>query len=121
MYEAVVLTEQSRRLLLQLFKPKYSRVVAHHVTTAFGVRRNESANYGALVPLSVVGYACEDGVEALVVEIDNTTIRADKRTYHITLSLDVDKKPVMSNTLLKGGWCIKYTPIPIEGTFEYIQ
>jgi len=103
-YSAYVLDDASRSSLLGLYQPKYSKIVAHHVTYAFG-----TSSLDDLPPAGsyeVVGYAdSEDGLEALVVEVNGTTEREDGSIYHITWSLDPDKyKPVDSNKLLKKGW-----------------
>lgn len=103
MYTAYVLDEQSREALLRRFPPKYSKVIAHHVTVNFGVPSNTPPPPEAVV--KVVGYADSgDGLEALVVSINSENRREDGKYYHITWSLEPDKyKPVDSGDLIGYG------------------
>lgn len=104
-YTAYLLQESSRTELLHHFKPKYKEVICHHVTYQFPAKSTDE-----LPPVAhsahVVGYAHEDGLEALVVEINGSTKRPDGKLYHITLSLDrkKGKKPVHSNMLVNAGF-----------------
>jgi hypothetical protein len=100
MYTAYVLTDESREMLLEKFPPKYSEVVAHHVTVEFGVPEGTEPPEEAIV--KVIGEADSgDGLQALVVSVDGSTRRPDGGTYHITWSLNRDKyKPVDSNELI---------------------
>ena len=114
MYTAYVLTEDSKSALLERFPPKYSTVVAHHITVKFGVSASEGLP--ERVPVTVVGYIDnEEGLEALVVSVNRSVDREDGKTYHITWSLDEAKfKPVDSNDLIRSK---KYTivmPIHIK-------
>lgn len=101
-YAGYTLNYTSKKELLQKFPPKFPKVIAHHITTAFGVTADAIPEPATA---RVVGYAMEDGLEALVVEIGGTTKRKDGSVYHITWSLDPrTHKPVDSNKLLKNGW-----------------
>lgn len=51
--------------------------------------------------VKVIGYACNEKIECLVVEIDGVKTRGDGKLFHITLSHSPDAKPVMSNDLLQ--------------------
>jgi len=104
-YQAFEISAESRSRLAAQFAPKFPEFIGHHITYKMGVKSD--------VPLpeatsfKVVGYACnEEGIEALVVEVDGTTVREDGKTYHITWSLDREAgfKPVKSNDLVKNGW-----------------
>ena len=122
-YEALALTPESRAKLLQRFKPRFLDVIAHHVTYRFGVP--ESAKQppgigGGPTPIEVVGYACDDRIEAVLVKVNGTSKRPDGKLFHITLSLDRSKgaKPVMSNDLLAAGYT-KVPPLTITGIFSF--
>jgi hypothetical protein len=111
-YIAYNLTEASRAKLLGEFPPKFSKVVAHHITLQFGVDDSTP-----LPPTpqkaEVIGYACNDKIECVVARVDNQERRAvDGKLLHITLSHSDEAKPVMSNDLLTD---MEYTPVsPIE-------
>lgn len=108
------LPEAEREILLRAFPPKYTKVVADHVTLRTGAT--------AQTPLPrkpaarVVGRA-DDGLslECLVVELDGTTDRPDGSTYHITWSLGPARKARESNDVLRDrGWAPIPAPIEIE-------
>lgn len=87
-------------MLMLRYPPKYSKVLAHHVTVEFGVPSDTpSPNY---CDVRLVGYSDSgDGLEALVVSVNGTRDRPDGKIYHITWSLDPDKyAPKDSNDLL---------------------
>lgn len=115
MYSCYKLTENSRDRLLSTFRTKFDRVIAHHVTLKFGVPVGESVPE-APEACNVVGYAANDKIECLVVEVDGNTRRPDGSTFHITLSLDSTKaKPADSNALLRElGWKPLNSPIGID-------
>ena len=99
-YIAYNLTESSRAKLLGEFPPKFTKVVAHHITIMFGV---DSSALLPAVPekVEVVGYASNDKIECVVVRVDGKERReSDGKLLHITLSHNDDAKPVMSNDLL---------------------
>ena len=99
-YNGYLIPDQERSKILSQFPPKYSKVIAHHITNDFGV-------YESLPPeiesCFIVGHADSgDGIEALVVEVNGTVIRNDGELFHITLSLDPEKyKSKDSNNLIK--------------------
>jgi hypothetical protein len=101
-YQAFEISEASRATLARSFPPKFPEFIGHHVTYKFGVKSDQPLPEAR--EFRVVGYACDDqGIEALVVEVDGTITRPDGRTYHITWSLDREAgfKPVMSNDLIQ--------------------
>lgn len=114
MYVGYRLQENARNTLIQNFPPKYSRVFGHHITTKFGTNdRKDIPDYTEDV--KVIGYAdSNDGLEALVVSINDDFKKEDGNFFHITWSLDPEKyKPVDSNKVIKAGWN-KITPISIS-------
>lgn len=113
-YSAYVLDEHSRNLLKEKFPPKYPEFIGHHITYKFGVAKGSEPPSDPS-SVNVIGYADEDGLEALVVSIDNSSERPDGSVYHITWSLDRSKgkKPVHSNDLVKSGYD-KIEPIKIS-------
>lgn len=107
---------KARALLLERFPPVWPDVVADHVTLGSPNKEQMSApdaDYG-----TEVGHVSEgSGHEALVVNIDGTTVRPDGRTYHITWSIDRarGRKPKDSNNALaRLDWNRLHDPILIR-------
>jgi len=100
MYTAFVLTPETREALLEIYPPKYDKVVAEHITVEFGVPEVAELPEGEW--FKVIGEAdSTDGLQALVVSVDGAYNRPDGKVYHITWSLDPDKyKPADSNGLI---------------------
>lgn len=112
---------ENRKQVLQHFEPKFDEVICQHVTFKFPAKKTDP-----LPPdvhnARVVGYAEEDGLEALVVEINGSTKRPDGKIFHITLSLDrkKGKKPMHSNDLLARGWK-HVTPFTVHLRPEFLN
>ena len=120
-YLAYTLTASSRSALLQHFKPKYPEIICQHVTYKFPAKSDEDLPPEAH-EAHVIGYENEDGLEALVVEINGSSKRPDGKLLHITLSLDraKGKKPVHSNALVNKSYQ-HVTPIQIHLTPAFLQ
>lgn len=100
LYNAYVLTDECRNKMLSVFRSKYERTIAHHVTVQFGNITAEDVPTGT--DIKVVGYLdTTDGLEALVVSVDGEVDRPDGSVYHITWSLENGYKPVDSNKMIK--------------------
>jgi imidazole glycerol phosphate synthase subunit HisF len=108
-----LLAHDDRERLLEQYKPRYEKVVAHHVTL-----KTDAVNdpLPQTVGAQIVGRADDDaGVEAMVVSIDGTTDRPDGSTYHITWSLGDGRRARESNDVLKErGWDEFDDPVPIK-------
>ena len=101
MYSGYLLTENSRAKLLEIFPPKYSRIICHHITEKFDTPSDEPVPQ---IPknVQVTGYIDSgDGVEGLLVKIDGSSIRPDGNTYHITLSISENRKPKDTNDYIQ--------------------
>jgi hypothetical protein len=103
------LDRDQRKELLQQFPPKFSEVVADHVTLAARV------DAGAELPSEqhgeIVGRVDDgEGVEAMVVSLGGTTDRPDGSTYHITWSLAPGRSARESNDVIA---CLGWTPIEL--------
>lgn len=98
------LDRYQRKELLQQFPPKFSEVVADHVTLAAKV--SEDAELPSEQHGEIVGRIDDgQGVEAMVVSIAGTTDRPDGSTYHITWSLSPGRRAKESNDVIaKLGW-----------------
>jgi hypothetical protein len=117
------LDASERERLLRRFPPTWPDVIADHVT--FQPAKGQPAKgekpqqvydtHGQIVGMTDDG----DGVQALVVSIDDTTDRPDGSTYHITWSIDEarGRHPVDSNAVLRQqGWRAIDSPIRITLT-----
>ncbi|QIK77929.1 hypothetical protein G7077_02360 [Sphingomonas piscis] len=108
------LPSDERARLIDLFPPRYERVVADHVTLKSGATAGTPVPQG--VRARIVGRA-DDGtsLECLVAELDGTTDRPDGSTYHITWSLGPRRKARESNDVLRDlGWSRFEEPIPVS-------
>ena len=115
--EAIIgwkLDREQRKELLQQFPPKFSEVVADHVTLAARVRQSAelpSEEHGEIIGRIDDG----QGVEAMVVRIDGTTDRPDGSTYHITWSLSRGRRAKESNDVIaRLGWEDIELPMPVK-------
>lgn len=113
-YLAFNLTDAAREEILSLYAPKFNKVVCHHITFKFGVKENEAIP--DIREARVVGYACNDDIECLVVEVGGTYNRPDGSIYHITLSHGPNARPVDSNALLKSSGFKFIDPLTIGVT-----
>lgn len=111
-YSSYKLTEKSRDELLEMFPAVHPDVICDHVTFRFP----DSGYPSPCKTAKLVGYACDDSVEAFVVEINGSTKRPDGKIFHLTYSIDREKgaKPVDSNKLIADG----YAPLAIKVDIE---
>ncbi len=119
-YTAYILSNNSRNKLLKTFPGSFSRLIAHHVTYEYNVDNNRTIP--EVKTARVVGYAINSkGLEALVVEINGSTVRPDSGAFHITWSLTPGTfKPADSNALLKESKWNTIQPVSIELTPEFV-
>ena len=108
-----LLAEDDRGRLLEQYKPKYEKTVAHHVTLKTEAERDPLPHE---VRAQIVGRTDdESGVEAMIVAIDGSTDRPDGSTYHITWSLGDGRRARESNDVLnERGWEELDHPNPIK-------
>ena len=99
-YSGYRITHSGRLYLLMNISPKFSKVIAHHVTHEFGVTESLPPN---AEEVKVIAVANNEKIQAAVVEVDGVSVRPDGGVYHITISLDSDSdaSPKDSNALLK--------------------
>ena len=110
------LDAKERADLLERFPPAWPNVVADHITLK--CPKGEHISVPSADRGSVVGHVNDGaGLEALVVEINGTTVRPDGSTYHITWSIDraAGRKPKDSNSVLaRLGWASLDNSIPLR-------
>jgi hypothetical protein len=99
------LDRRQRAQLLERFRPRYTDVIADHVTLKTDADRDPLP---PPVTAEIIGRADDgDSLECMVVTIDGTTDRPDGSTFHISWSLDKAKgrEPRDSNDVLRDfGW-----------------
>ena len=99
--------------LLGRYPPRFTNVVADHVTLASKASRN--APLPQETEALIVGQADDGkGVEAMIVAIGGTTDRPDGSVYHITWSLEDGRRARESNTMLASQKWKMFDPIPIR-------
>ena len=108
------LDREQRKELLQQFPPKFDNVVADHVTLAAKAKQDAALPCERLG--EIVGRIDDgEGVEALVVAIDNITDRPDGSIYHITWSLGEGRRARESNDVIaRLGWTAIDLPMPVR-------
>lgn len=108
------LPRDHRSDLLERFPPRYSNVIADHVTLRTGA--SSDTPLPREVDARIVGRADDgDSLECLVVAIDGSTDRPDGSTYHITWSLGPGRKARESNDVLREkGWSHLPAPVPLR-------
>ncbi|MCY1671817.1 hypothetical protein OVA07_12480 [Novosphingobium sp. SL115] len=96
------LTEQCRAALLAAYPARYANVVADHVTLSVGgTQAPHQVSHARIVGRADDGL----GVEAMVVSIDDSTVRPDGKTWHITWSLAEGRVARESNDVIAElGW-----------------
>lgn len=97
------LGQAGREALLNRFPPRFAQAIADHVTHG---RKSDAPPLPQAKEAVVIGRADDDqGVEALVVEIDGASDRWDGSTYHITWSLAEGREAKESNAVIAAcGW-----------------
>ncbi|MFC7499711.1 hypothetical protein ACFQRC_10815 [Enterovirga sp. GCM10030262] len=108
------LDREQRKELLQQFPPKFDNVVADHVTLAAKAKQDAALPCERLG--EIVGRVDDgEGVEALVVAIDDSTDRPDGSIYHITWSLGEGRRARESNNVIaRLGWTAIDLPMPVR-------
>ena len=108
------LDREQRKELLQQFPPKFDNVVADHVTLAAKAKQDAALPCERLG--EIVGRIDDgEGVEALVVAIDDSTDRPDGSIYHITWSLGEGRRAKESNDVnARLGWTAIDLPMPVR-------
>lgn len=109
-YNGWKISKDDRAKLLDMFPPSHPDVIAHHVTNNLKDFIPKAAS------ITVVGYAANEGVECLVVEVNGDAARPDGKTYHITWSIDraAGAKPVHSNNLIADRGYEQINPIEVD-------
>ena len=126
-YAAYEIDDASRDKLLDIFKPKYPEVIAHHVTHKYGAGPEDVP--AAPQKVRVLGYHDTGAIQILVVDVDGRKLQqtapdAPTKFYHITLALDRAQgvSPSKSNAALKkiaaeqGEGAVYNLPEPLEIT-----
>lgn len=129
-YIAFVLSQQSQEALLARFSPSFVRVIAHHVTLAFGCTEEVLPLVLAQLgwepgqqDVTVVDYyqSTEVGVDCVTVSINGNEEREDGSRYHVTLSVAAGVSPVASNKIVTGVPARgRSVGLPLTGEIQFI-
>jgi hypothetical protein len=102
-----------RTALLAAIPPTWPDVVADHVTLS----SDRSLAVPGHASACLVGVVDDGlGVQAVIVSINDSTVRPDGKTFHVTWSLDRarGRRAVESNDVIAGlGWTQFVVPIPV--------
>jgi hypothetical protein len=104
LYSCVKLDHNSCVRLLRAsdkFNPLHSVEKAHHMTIRFGKQDVAALPLGQTVKLKVVGYAYNEGVQAVHVQVEDATLDIANTFPHVTVSHSSQGKPKDSNPLLE--------------------
>ena len=107
------LDRAERAALLRRFPPRYSNMIADHVTLQSKVAAD--AALPDETEAEIVGRTDDgEGVEALVVRLAGATARPDGSVYHITWSLEEGRRARESNHVIaEHGWTPIARPLPL--------
>lgn len=124
-YLAFVISERSRNELVSKFKPKFDRVICHHITLAFNLNESLFENIiefmGNNPKVIVTGYICDEHLECFTATINGQSVLAvNDQHYHITHSIEPPAKPVDSNKAIREKTPI-FCNIPITGSVELVK
>lgn len=97
-YLALNLSDAARQAVMARFAPRFAVVRCDHITLAYGVAADCAPP--PISRVNAVAYVGDDGLEALVVEVDGKLERDDGSVYHLTLSRAESRKSVESNLLV---------------------
>lgn len=82
-YSAYLVSKSSQKDLKELFPPKFSEFIGHHITYKYPASASEVPSSPRSV--QVIGYASEDGLEALVVSVNGKKTRRQPLPHHMVL------------------------------------
>lgn len=115
MYTGFQLEPAERERLLSIYPPRYSDIIADHVTLS------ERASAWGHAPkpsfLSVVGIADDGrGLQCLVVTVGGLLFRPDKKTFHCTWSLvrSAGYRPFDSNDVIRRHGFVSVESVPFN-------
>lgn len=104
-YWAVLLFKESKKLLLEHYKPRHENIYAGHITVVFNPTKEQDntlmEKLGRPKVFTVNGFNFDTKGDAVVVA---GVKRLDGGIPHITISCANNVKPFYSNELLQGGW-----------------
>ena len=118
LYNAVMLTAQSRQKLIETFGDGvHERFYGCHITTEFKPD-SRPLDEGKDIIIHVIGYAKDNNGEALVAYPEGVT--CTNAIPHITLSCAKGVSPVYSNDLLQKGFKFLEKPLILRGILSSV-
>ena len=98
-YTSLQLIEQTRKRILETYKPKFEVVDCHHITLEYGVIEIKFPT--DIETANIIGYICGEDIECLLVRFEGCVVRDTKHLYHITLSKKRGVHSYKSNDIIK--------------------
>ena len=128
-YLAYVLSNACRERLVELYRPKFQKLVCRHITLWYptinvsyqDLERMQIKLMNTVKPgsLASCGYAEGFGIDCAAVTLDDSMERIDGGFYHVTLSRCLERADSESNQLRSS--IVTGTTHPLDGTFELIK
>lgn len=126
-YLAFILDDSSRALLLKNIPPRFSKVIAHHVTLIYPKTEADKAKMRRM-HTQLLGQECDaevyreytgEYIHAAGVRFNGSVTRMLGGFYHVTMSLEAPAKPVDSNKLKT--FIELSTPFKLTGTVQLVD
>ncbi|MAG39704.1 hypothetical protein CMI41_01930 [Candidatus Pacearchaeota archaeon] len=123
LYSCVKLTDSSKENLLQYAVKKdhlHDKAYAHHMTIQFKKGLDVSnLPLGETVQLQVTGYAQDELVQCVRLDVLHEDIKVTNKHPHVTVSVSENGKPKLSNELLDKGFLQVQDGPVLEGIVGY--
>ena len=100
-FTAIILDENSKKVLLKEFPPQHKVVQDLHVTLGFKTY-NFPDNLGESVTFQVYGYYNDEKIDGVSVKLNG--VESKNEIPHITISTRQDTKPSYSNEIIQKGY-----------------
>lgn len=114
MYSSYVLDEKSKNDVLTVIKPRFDKIVCHHITYNYP-DNNSPPNVDNVL---VIGEVWDEHMQGLLVRIDEKSFRPDGKKYHITFSHDENVKPVYCNKIMDEMKNVRFLDKPLKITVK---
>lgn len=123
-YIAFVLDEQSRSEVLNKIKPRYDRLLTHHVTLSYHIDWDSGTDmvdsFATLIDtISVIGIMRTEHFDVAVVAVNGLWDRYDDSIFHVVVSTNTDTRLILSDLSTQEFDFIE--PINLAGSVQYFD